>query len=314
MDKEDGNMTRQKVTDPTLLSQLGESPRKKVTDPKLLAQLNDEEDTGAYLDNLPEGESFLSKLPKNILTGLTHTGRNLHNLPHDLSKLAEWPAEKIAGPLKHPLSSYLPYDEQDYSDVFGSNKETDTMLDKLIKGGVEHAPEIAGGVGLVRGGFRKLTGTHQLNAVERAANQSGLKFNYKPKTIKEAEKYFPPSHATKEMIADSNAGFYGSSFKAQSQVGHHQRNLVKSPLAAENLLAPRAAELKQTMLGELSSILKNAGMHNEVKLLSQGINNYRQYMKVRNAVMPVLKKLGIPTSLVAALGFGYSKTKKALSD
>lgn len=274
-----------------------------------------EEDEGAYLDNLPEPEGFFHKLPKNILIGLTHAGRNLHNFPHDLSKLAEWPAEKIAGPLKHPLSSYLPYDEEDYSDVFGGDKTKDTMIDKLIKGGVEHAPELIGGVGLLRSGIRRLKGTHHLDMVQRAIRERGLNnFNYNPSTIEEARNYLPRSHATNEMIAASERGQYPSSFAIQTQIGKHQRDLVRSPLVSERLLAPRAGELKQNMLGELGNILRSEGMHEEADLLTRGINNYRQYMRVKNAVMPALKKFGIPTSILAAVGFGYKKAKKVLSD
>lgn len=280
-----------------------------------LKPLEDEEDTGDYLDKLPQAEGFFHKLPKNILIGLTHAGRNLHNLPHDVSKLAEWPIEKLSGPLEHPLSSYLPYDEQDYSDVFGRKKETDTMMDKLIKGGIEHAPELIGGAGLLKGGFRRLTGSHQLNEVERLANQSGLNnFRYRPGTIEEARNYLPRSHATNEMIAGSNAGSYTPSFSIQTQIGKHQRDLAKSPLASERLLSPRAGELKQNMLGELGSLLRSQGMIEEAELLSKGINNYRQYMHVKNAVMPALKKFGIPTSILAAVGLGYKKAKKVLND
>src|SRR5689334_15510748 len=151
-----------------------------------------EEDPGAYLDKLSNSKSFISKLPSNILTGLAHAGRNLHNLPHDVSKLAEWPAEKLVGPLKHPLSSYLPYDEQDYADVFGSNKDQDTTSDKFIKKGIEFAPDIIGGAGLVRNAFRRLTGAHHLSEAQRLANQSDLNaFSYNPQTINEARNYLP---------------------------------------------------------------------------------------------------------------------------
>jgi hypothetical protein len=320
MDREDGSMTRQKVTDPALLAQLGESPRQKVTDPNLLAQLNaegdNEEDAGAYLDNLPQAEGFVHKLPKDILIGLTHAGRNLHNLPHDLSKLAEWPVEKLAGPLKHPLSSYLPNDESDYSDVWGGNKENDTMMDKLIKGGVEHAPELIGGAGLVRGGFRRLTGAHQLDAVKNAVKQKGLQdFAYPKQMIKQAEKFLPSTKATKELVGEVNAGKYEPAFKLQSQVGHHQRKLAKSPLASENsIMAPKAGELKQQMLGHLETVLRNANHIEEADLLRKGINNYRQYIKVKQAVMPLIKYLGIPTTILGALSVGYNKSKQALSD
>lgn len=281
-----------------------------------LKPVEQEEDTGAYLDNLPQPEGFWHKLPRNILTGLTHAGRNLHNLPHDISKLAEWPVEKIAGKLEHPLSSYLPYDEQDYSDVWGGNKANDTMMDKIIKGGVEFAPEIIGGAGLIRGGFRRLKGTHQLDKVEKMLQQKGVsQFNYPDAMIKESKKFLPKTEATKELLGEVAKGGYKPAFKLQSQVGHHQRKLMKSPLASENsLMAPKAGELKQKMLGHLETVMRNANLIEEADLLKKGINNYRQYKQVMKVAMPLVKYLGIPTTIFAAIPFAYKKAKQVLSD
>lgn len=275
-----------------------------------------EEDAGAYLDNLPQDEGFLSKLPRNILTGLTHAGRNVHNLPHDLSKVIEWPFEKLMGHMEHPLSSYLPYDEQDYSDVFGGNKENDTMMDKLIKGGIEHAPDIIGGAGLVRGGIKRLTGTHYLDKVENFANSNGLQnFSYPKQMIKEAKKFLPETKATKELIGEVKSGKYSPAFDLQSQVGHHQRKLLKSPLASENsIMAPKAGELKQSMLGHLEHVLRSANHIEEADMLRKGIDNYRTYKKIMDVAAPLVKYLGIPTTILASLDFAYKKGKKALSD
>jgi hypothetical protein len=63
------------------------------------------------------------------------------------------------------------------------------------------------------------------------------------------------------------------------------------------------------MLSQLQDGLRNQGMHVEADMLKTGIKNYAQYMRVKNAVMPVIKKLGIPTSIAAAIGFGYTKGK-----
>lgn len=304
-----------KVTDPALLDQL---EGRKVKDPALLSQLDsdEEEDPGAYLDTLPQAEGFWHKLPRNILTGLTHAGRNLHNLPHDVAKLAEWPVEKVAGPLKHPLSSYLPNDETDYSDVWGGNKENDTMMDKLIKGGIEHAPEIIGGAGLVRGGFRRLTGAHHLDVVKNAVKQKGLQdFAYPKQMMKEAEKFLPQTKATKELLGEVKAGKYSPAFDLQSQVGHHQRKLLRSPLASENsIMAPKAGELKQSMLGHLEHVLRSANHVEEADLLRKGVNNYRQYKKVMKVAAPLVKYLGIPTTILAGIPFAYKKTMQVLGD
>jgi hypothetical protein len=320
-------MTRQKVTDPALLAQLGESPRQKVTDPNLLEQLNSNddpiEDDGDYLDNLPAPEG--SHPLRSFGIGLTHAARNLHNLPHDIAAgiegLNNWymgkdpywkQQQKSDNTFK--LSEHLPYDDQSYADVFGQKGEG-TMMDKFIQKGTEYAPDIIGGLGLLRGGFRRLTGAHHLDQVARAIEQRGVNnFSFHPSTEAEARNYLPRSHATEEMLARSNAGHYPSSFSTQSQIGKHQRDLAKSPLASERLLAPRAGELKQNMLGELEGALRTSGMHNEADMLRNGINNYRQYKQVMNAAMPVIKYLGIPTTILTSLGFAYNKGKKALSD
>ncbi len=324
-------MTRQKVTDPALLAQLGQSTRQKITDPELLKKLNgeeSEEDAGAYLDSLPEPEGFFHKLPRNIAIGAVHAGRNLHNAPHDIVQSGENALQQLGHNFdkfmpqfaqqngnKNPLSSHLPYDPNDYAAALGQEGEG-TLMDQLIQKGVEHGPEIYGGGGLIRGGIRRLKGTHYLDKVEKSMNQSGLSdFNYPKQMIKEAKTYLPDTKATKEMIKSVKSGTYKPAFNMQSQVGHHQRQLLKSPLASENsIMAPKAGELKQAMLGHLGKVMRDAGFHEEADMLKKGITNFRQYTKVKNAAMPVIKYLGIPTTILTALGFGYKKAKQAFND
>lgn len=250
---------------------------------------------------------------RDVLIGLTHLGRNLHNLPHDLSKLAEWPAEKIAGPLKHPLSSYLPYDPESYADVFGQ-KGKGTLLDRMIQGSVEHAPELIGGAGLLRGGLRRLIGTHQLDIARDAARQMPGAFSYPPEMIGQARRYMPLGEATEDMLQAARSGEYNAAFDTQSQVGHHQRALERSPLRAEQRRAPLAGDLKRNMLNHLEGVFRNEGMHEEADMLRQGINNFRRYAQVRDAALPLLKKYGIPTTILTALGFGIKKGINLLSD
>ncbi len=314
-----------KVTDPALLDQL---EGRRVKDPNVLDQLNDEnptEDAGAYLDNLPKPEGFWSKLPRNILIGLTHAGRNLHNAPHDIVQQFEHatsfenPLDKILEekygikqkPSK-PLSEYLPNDTQDYSDVFGMNKDSKTLIDKLIQGGVEHAPEIIGAGGLMRGGFRRLIGTHNIERVRRAANNSGLHFGYTPETIQQSRRFLPPSIATDEMLEATEAGGFNAAFSTQSQIGHHQRTLARSPLAAEQRRAPMAGDLKKNMLGQLYNILEQGGLPNEAAMLQRGINSYSQYMQIRNAVVPVLKKSRNPSNNTCSIRLWLEKSKESI--
>lgn len=318
-----------KVTDPALLETLNGG---KVTDPNLLAKLNgdeEEEDEGAYLDTLPPPEG--SHPIRDIFIGLTHAGRNLHNLPHYIVQGAENAGESFANSMnkliplpkgveepkqsKFKLSEHLPYDPSSYADVFGQEGEG-TLLDQIIQKGTEHAPELIGAGGLIRGGFRRLKGTHQLDKAAKLINQKGLNdFMYPKSMIKEAKKFLPDTQASKELIKQAQSGNYEAAMKLQSQIGHHQRKLAKSPLASENsIMAPKAGELKQSMLGHLERVLRATNNHDEADLLRGGIRNYGQYKRVMNAAMPAIKYFGIPTSILTALGFGYRKLKQGLSD
>ena len=78
-------------------------------------------------------ESAWKRIPRDVLIGLTHAGRNLHNLPHDLASLGEWPIEKLRGkPFEHPLSSYLPNDTENYAETWGQNGKGST-LDNVLQ-------------------------------------------------------------------------------------------------------------------------------------------------------------------------------------
>lgn len=155
-------MTRQKVTDPALLAQLGQSPRVKVTDPNLLAQLNADE-------KQPEQEESYFNLPRSILAGLTNLGRDLHNLPHDLAFGAENSINNVGDYLSkltgknihfknpHALSNVLPNDKTNYANVFGQKGEG-TLLDTLVQKAVEHAPELYAGGQLAKIGIKGLIG------------------------------------------------------------------------------------------------------------------------------------------------------------
>lgn len=278
-----------------------------------------EQDSGDYLDNLPEGEGFFHKLPRNLLIGLTHAGRNFHNLPHDLSKLAEWPVEKLVGELKHPLSSYLPYDEKDYSDVWGGNRDENTLMDSLIQGGVEHAPELIGAGGLIKAGLRKFpisqrSAARQLKEAEKLIEERGINnFQTNYPILQEASQFLPKTHASGEMLQAIINGEYKAAFALQSQIGQHARNLAKSPLASERLLAPQAREMKQIILNEMEQALRSTGHHKEADLLKGGIEDYAKYMKFREKALPVIKKLGIPTTGLALLGLGTNKGKRVAS-
>jgi hypothetical protein len=313
------------VTDPTILQQLNASDAKtqNPTDEK-------DEDVGAYLDKLPPQEGFFHKLPRNILIGLAGLGHSTLNLPHDLAEqaqnklreLSDKMDENLPASVKNSpafkninLADKIPkQDDYDFAGMLGQ-KGDPTMMDSLIQGGIKHLPELVGGGALLRGGWRRLIGTHDLDAVRDAAEQfGGNNFSYSPNVINEARRNMPNTEATRQLFASSQRGEYPASYAMRSQLGRHQNNLANSPLAAERLLAPQISDLRRTMLTQLQDGLRQQGMHVEADMLQNGIRNYAQYMRVKNAIMPVIKKWGIPMSAGALLGVGgnyaYKKAKE----
>jgi hypothetical protein len=292
-----------------------------------LKPVEEEKDPGEFLDNLPEPEGFWKKLPRNVLIGLTHAGRNLHNTPHDIVAQLE-SATKPFGDIMDslpgakmqkgkPLSEYLPNDTEDYSEVFGGNKDSKTIMDKIIQKGFEHAPEIIGGISALRSGLRKFPVTQkgaarQLKEAKKLINERGINnFQMNYPLLQETSPFLPKTHATGEMIQGIVNGEYEPAFALQSQLGQHARNLAKSPLAAERLLAPQARELKQLVLHEMEQALRSTGHHEIADLLKGGIKDYAKYMKFKEKAWPVLKKLGIPSTGLALLGLGVTKGKKS---
>lgn len=296
-----------------------------------------EEDHGEYLDNLPEPEGFWHKLPRNILAGLANLGHSTLNLPHDLVQGVENAGESFgnsinkAFPLpkeiqekldlmpKHKqfkLSEHIPMQEEhDFANLLGQKGEG-TLMDKIIQKGVEYAPEIASGRALIKTGLRKFPVTQkgaarQLKEAEKLVNQRGVNnFQMSYPLLQETAPFLPKTHATGEMIQGVINGEYKPAFALQSQIGQHARNLAKSPLASERLLAPQARELKQLILHEMEQALRGTGHHEIADLLKGGIEDYAKYMKFREKALPVLKKLGIPSTGLALLGLGTNKGKK----
>ena len=124
-------------------------------------------------------EGFLQKLPRNLEIGLFNQRQNAVNLPHDLVSSLEqqgnalgqignkyFPIEKYAGNNRLPfsgnnkpyknISEYLPNEQYDFAKMFGQ-QGAPTFSDTLIQKGVEHAPEIIGGMNALRNVLPYLT-------------------------------------------------------------------------------------------------------------------------------------------------------------
>lgn len=287
------------------------------------------------LTPIEEGEAeiergFLSKLPRNIAIGLAHAGRNLHNIPHDVAVMAENTiAPDISNAfrslpfsenlhMQNGISGQLPYDTNDYSKALGQQGSS-TLMDDLIQKGIEHAPELAGIGSLLKAGalsypITRRLASRKLRNVENMVNEQKL-LGFAPtnQSIQEARRFLPRTPATSEMIGNVLGGDYGAAFAMQSQIGHHARKLGKSPLASENLRAPEARSLKQNLLGQLSDSLASKGYIKDAAELREGIEDYAKYMRYKENILPKLKSIGIPTSILALFALGKKGVKKIVN-
>ena len=213
----------------------------------------------------------------------------------------------------NPLSGLLPYDPRDYAQALGQKGEG-TMLDWLLQRGVEHAPEILGARGLwKRLPISKAGGAKKLAKLEKLSMEPGFpKLSVNPESIYQSEKYLPKTHATREMLSEAASGNYKNTFGLQSQMGKHERDLVKSPLASERLIAPEVRDLRQDIIKQMDESLRTKGHHDIADLLKGGLKDYRTYIKFRDALNPILKTLKIPTSILAVLGIGTKKGRNTI--
>lgn len=330
---EENGMKSTKVTDPALLAQLN-ADEEKVSDPELLKQLNSEEeneDEGAYLDNLPEPEGFLKKLPRNIAAGLGQMQRKIFNTPHDLAQMAEGAIKNIGRPFMskeqqqmldeipfNPVSENIPHQsEKDFAKFFGQEGEG-TLMDKILQKGIEHAPDIAsiGKLGhevLKKAPIINRYATRQLKKGRKEAIKENVNLpSVSWESLQQSVPFLPNTHATREMLEKARNGNFDAIFSLQSQVGKHARTLAKSPLPADRLLSSQARELKQTLMHEMETGLREKGYGEIADLMKGGINDYRKYMKFREKAMPIFKKLKWPTSGLAVLGLGTDKGRKTI--
>jgi len=255
-------------------------------------------------------ESAWKRIPRDVLIGLTHAGRNLHNLPHDLASLGEWPIEKLRGkPFEHPLSSYLPNDTTNYADVLGQKGQPST-LDNVIQKGVEYAPDIIGGANALRGiGLlphltrRGASGSlRQARNMGRSRNIAPLEVD--PNIIEDAAQFLPRTAPYRNAIEDAHYGDYDSLFRLQSDLGKHSSDYARSLFSASERAHGRAGmATRNRLLDEIHQGLEAQGHHDISNLLRRGQNEYRRYSKFK----PYRNALGVAAG-------AYMMPKNALLD
>lgn len=266
----------------------------------------------------PEEESFLHKLPRNILTGLTHAGRGLHNLPHDIASGVDYIGSGIGralgakefqnGQSSH-LADYLPYDEHNYADVWGQ-KGQGTQADNLIQKGIEFAPDLIGGVNALRSLkllphlTRRGASKSLVKAKELAKGRNIGTLNVNPDLIEDSAQFLPKTSAYKNMLEGAGYGDYNELFKLQSDLGKHSSDYARSLFSAAERSHGRAGmATRNKLLSEMHQGLKDLGHEDISALLKKGQDEYRRYAKFK----PYRNALGVAAG-------AYMMPKNALID
>lgn len=243
----------------------------------------------------PQEESFLHKLPRNVLIGLTHAGRGLHNLPHDIVHLGDVVGSKIGRMLGAPelqdkdsdLASYLPYDTQSYADVWGQQGQG-TPADNMIQKGIEIAPDVIGGLNALRslrllphltrkGASKSLVKARELG---KTKNIAPLEVN--PDLIEDTRQFFPNTTPYRNLVEEAGYGDYNRLFDLQSDLGKHADDLSKDWFSKANRAHGKAGlQVRGNILNEMKQSLRQQGHGDIADLLTKGQDEYRRYMKFR---------------------------------
>lgn len=275
-----------------------------------------------------QDESFGSKLPRNIMTGLANMGHSIINTPHDIMSAIEnmgerynqgdsyWKNRENTERMK--LSEKIPYqEEKNFAQMLGQ-KGPGTFADTAIQKSVEYAPEISLGLGLIRKlpltqklGARKLIQAEKAIGERKIGSNVNLGNNHN-KLIEASKKFLPESEEAQEILKKAKSGDYKSLFEVQSHLGKAERKLAKSQLFGENRKSAKAGELRQKILNGIGSHYKKYGHEDVANLISSGQKDYRTYKKIAENIYPALTKFGIPIGL-GALGYeGVKQIKKNL--
>ena len=248
-------------------------------------------------------ESAWKKIPRDVLIGLTHAGRNLHNFPHDIVSGVDYVGSGIGrmlganefqnGKSSH-LANYLPYDEQRYADVFGQ-KGQPSGLDTVIQKGVEYAPDIIGGVNALRSLkilphlTRKGASKNIVKARELGKNRNMGPLDVNPNLIEDTRQFLPNTTPYRNLIDNAGYGDYNKLFSLQSDVGKHAGGMSKDWFSKANRAHGRAGlEVRGNILNEMKNSMRQQGHGDIADLLTKGQDEYRRYMKFkpyRNALL-----------------------------
>lgn len=264
-------------------------------------------------------ESAWKRIPRDVLIGLTHAGRNLHNLPHDIASGIDYVGSGIGrmlgakefqnGQSSH-LADYLPYDTENYADVWGQ-KGAGTQLDNILQKGVEYAPDNIGGVNALRGLkilphlTRKGASKNIVKARELGKSRNIGPLDVNPDLIEDTRQFLPNTTPYRNLVDEAGYGDYNKLFSLQSDLGKHAGGMSKDWFSKANRAHGKAGlEVRSNILNEMKNSLREGGHGDIADLLTKGQNEYRRYMAFRpyrNALIGAGAAYALPRNVLIDL-------------
>lgn len=260
-------------------------------------------------------ESAWKRIPRDVLIGLTHAGRNLHNLPHDIASGIDYVGSGIGRMLGAPefqngqsshIADYLPYDPQNYAETWGQ-KGAGTTLDNALQKGVEIAPDVIGGLNALRSLkilphlTRKGASKNIVKARELGKTKNIAPLEVNPDLIEDTRQFLPNTTPYRNLIDEAGYGDYNKLFSLQSDLGKHAGGMSKDWFSKANRAHGRAGlEVRSNILNEMKQSLRKEGHGDIADLLTKGQDEYRRYMKFkpyRNALIGVGTASLLPRNL-----------------
>ncbi len=255
-------------------------------------------------------ESAWKRVPRDALIGLTHAGRNLHNLPHDIASGIDYVGSGIGRMFGAPefqngqsshLANYLPYDTQNYADVLGQ-KGQGTTLDNILQKGVEIAPDVIGGVNALRSLkilpylTRKGASKNIVKAREMGKSRNMGPLEVNPDLIEDTRQFLPNTTPYRNLIDEAGYGDYNRLFSLQSDLGKHSGGMAKDWFSKANRAHGRAGlQVRGNILNEMKNSMRQQGHGDISDLLTKGQDEYRRYMKFK----PYRNALGVAAGAYA---------------
>lgn len=244
-------------------------------------------------------ESFIGKLPRNIITGLANLGHKTVNSPHDLTQGLETSTRAIGRNMQsvlpenlqkmaHPefnISEHIPtQEEHDYASILGQKGEP-TFADTLVQKLVEHSPDLLAGAAAYRELPIALTrrgASRELRQAQHLARERNVgNINIPPQLIEDIRQFLPNTHPYRTLLEQAHLGQYDPLFALQSDLGRASRGYSRSPSFAERRTGREAARSRNELLGHMRHGLGSQGHLDIADLLRAGQRRYRNFSRIR---------------------------------